>query len=364
MKYKSFRIRNFRCFKDIKIENFRQVNLISGMNNVGKTALLEALWLHHGYYNPELGARVDAFRGIDRIRADELMWNLFHGFDTQKPIELVAKDQEGKESSLTIKMSERPISAISPDNEKTRGEKVVEISAAKVVSEEMSRTLGSEVVFFEHKNSSGKTAKAQASFEEEGIRFRQAPGIKEPNAIFLAARAPHRMQVLAERLFKIDVSKELPKIIGVLNIVEPSITDLRLHTPLGTPMIYGDVGTERLLPLPLMGDGLGRLLNIALAIPDSKNAILLVDEIENGLHHSIMAKIWLSIAKLIESFNVQLFATTHSWGCIQAAHEAFSSTLPYDFCLYRLEWIKGRLQAVSFDKESLAAALKAELEVR
>ena len=44
--YRSFRIKNFRCFKDLSIDNLERVNLIAGANNVGKTALLEAIFLH------------------------------------------------------------------------------------------------------------------------------------------------------------------------------------------------------------------------------------------------------------------------------------------------------------------------------
>ncbi len=42
----SFQIRNYRGFKDFKIDGLKRVNLITGSNNVGKTALLEALYLN------------------------------------------------------------------------------------------------------------------------------------------------------------------------------------------------------------------------------------------------------------------------------------------------------------------------------
>ena len=38
-------IKNFRCFKDTKIAKFAQVNLFGGLNNAGKTALLEVIHL-------------------------------------------------------------------------------------------------------------------------------------------------------------------------------------------------------------------------------------------------------------------------------------------------------------------------------
>jgi AAA15 family ATPase/GTPase len=49
--YRSFKVSNYRCFSDLTIAELERVNLIAGMNNVGKTALLEALFLHCGAYN-------------------------------------------------------------------------------------------------------------------------------------------------------------------------------------------------------------------------------------------------------------------------------------------------------------------------
>src|SRR3990172_1358460 len=45
MMYRSFAIRNFRCFRDFRIGDLERVNLIAGANNVGKTALLEAFFV-------------------------------------------------------------------------------------------------------------------------------------------------------------------------------------------------------------------------------------------------------------------------------------------------------------------------------
>ena len=68
--YKSFNITNFKCFRKISLDYLRRVNLIAGMNNVGKTALLEALFLHCGAYKPELILTVNAFRGIEKIQVE------------------------------------------------------------------------------------------------------------------------------------------------------------------------------------------------------------------------------------------------------------------------------------------------------
>lgn len=42
----SLEVRNFRAFRDLKIEHLGRVNLLVGKNNVGKTSLLEAIQLY------------------------------------------------------------------------------------------------------------------------------------------------------------------------------------------------------------------------------------------------------------------------------------------------------------------------------
>jgi AAA15 family ATPase/GTPase len=101
-----------------------------------------------------------------------------------------------------------------------------------------------------------------------------------------------------------------------------------------------------------------------LAIVNAPGGTVLIDEIENGLHHSVMLKVWQAIAETARRSETQIFATTHSWECIRAAHEAFTKSGTYDFRLHRLDRLDGKIKAITYDEEALAAAIKAELEVR
>ena len=51
--YSSFRVQNFRGFKDLRLDDLARVNLIAGKNNTGKTALLEAILTYTGEYDCE-----------------------------------------------------------------------------------------------------------------------------------------------------------------------------------------------------------------------------------------------------------------------------------------------------------------------
>ena len=46
-------IENFKTFDKLKIDGLKRVNLISGKNNLGKTAVLEAIRLNVSSINPQ-----------------------------------------------------------------------------------------------------------------------------------------------------------------------------------------------------------------------------------------------------------------------------------------------------------------------
>jgi len=113
-----------------------------------------------------------------------------------------------------------------------------------------------------------------------------------------------------------------------------------------------------------MGEGMVRLLSILLAIAFARDAVVLVDEVENGLHYSVHRKVWQAIDKATKDARVQFFATTHSLECIRAAHEAFGAAEANDFRLFRIGEGRHRLEAFAFDRDALGAALATDLEVR
>ena len=62
--YKSFHVQNFRGFKDLELNDLARINLIAGENNIGKTSLLEALFLFSGAHNLTLTVSIQNFRGL------------------------------------------------------------------------------------------------------------------------------------------------------------------------------------------------------------------------------------------------------------------------------------------------------------
>ncbi len=160
-----------------------------------------------------------------------------------------------------------------------------------------------------------------------------------------------------------DVGRQ-DEVVNTLRLIEPRLKDLAISTSDGPPMIYGDIGGCRRIPMSQMGDGMVRLLSLVLEITNASTGAVLIDEIESGIHHSVLTKVWRAIAEGARRANTQIFATTHSWECIRAAHDAFLESGQYDLGLHRLERINNDIKAVTYDQKTLDTSVEMNFELR
>jgi len=134
-------------------------------------------------------------------------------------------------------------------------------------------------------------------------------------------------------------------------------------------VVYADIGVDRLIPINVMGDGIRRILAMLAAISERKNGILLIDEIENGLHYTTLSILWKAILKAASDNNVQLFITTHSYECVQAIAKTYQdqkAVIEKDFIsLFRIEKnSKSQHRAFQYTADTLIAGIEKEFEVR
>ena len=107
-----------------------------------------------------------------------------------------------------------------------------------------------------------------------------------------------------------------------------------------------------------------RLFRLYLSFFTACNGMVLIDEIENGIHYSVMRDLWNRVRDWIREWNVQFVATTHSAECIDAAMEAFADE-PNDLSIHNLFANEsGNIKAATFTGEALEGARNLNLEVR
>ncbi len=358
--YRSFTVRNFRGLRDLTVESLERVNLIVGQNNVGKTALLEAIWLHSAPNNPRLPISINSFRGLRGLDLQEPFHDLFWKFDSDIAIELrerVLKIRLGEldiaelpleQPGETSQLSEQPTSTVWPPRNRIVFDYIDETGQAFT-------SLGWTQV--------GWTTETDIVRERVPLQLRtkRAEIGRQLTSVFIAARQRVDPREDADRFGELEIKGKHKLVESVMRHVEPRLKRLTVIPRKSLPILYAEVDNyERLIPLPLLGDGMARLSSLALAIASAEDGVVLVDEIENGLHHTVMKKVWSSVAQFAREFNVQLFATTHSHECVKAAHQAFSEAELYDFRLHRLDQVKDTdmVRAVTYDQDTLQAALE------
>ena len=100
MRYSNLKINNFRGVTHLEIDDLKQINLIVGRNNSGKSTVLEAFFLISGMGNPQLPVNIHSFRDL-ALTSDEDFCYMFQSLDFETPITFSGV-VDGKKRDMTI----------------------------------------------------------------------------------------------------------------------------------------------------------------------------------------------------------------------------------------------------------------------
>ena len=362
--YKSFRVKNFRCFKDLQINDLGRVNLIAGKNNTGKTALLEAMYLLTKPLSPWVLFDLQKTRGLD-APADNMSqhWKqLFYELDTSQRI-VVDNTGSNSPTSRTLTISDHATTNIDPQIlERIR----MDLIKYGIAGTDSRVVVGSIDRFLQFELSTNEGKSDSVFFFRDSWMYRNEE-VERKSSFIPAQGRPTKKQV-ASQFSQLEIDGTLSSLIDVLRILEPRLSDLRLLSPDGELIIWAQMQEIR-LPLRLMGEGMNHVCNIAITVLTIPNSIIFIDEIENGIHHSVQCEVWKAIGKVARELDVQVFATTHSLEMIRAAYEAFSEDNRLDeFRYHRLDRDEetGDIEAVTYNEPALdaIASFDFDFEVR
>ena len=346
---KRLQIRNFRGFNALKIDQLSGINLIAGKNNSGKTSLLEAIFLLSEGGNASLARNVNIIRGLEldsRVSPATIgpLWKqLFSDLDMERDIEIEGKHTTDGQFTLKITSERQATPAL---------DLIEETSVPDHFSE--------RPLTFQYSDPSGKRVESQIRVKGQEFEINQPA----TNAPFIAAILKSRGRNTYEDATRLGMLKQKKKgdlLLNALQVIEPKLQSIEENSSSGTPMIWGDIGLSELVPLLAMGEGMTQLARIVLAIASIPDGVVLVDEVENGIHHSVLPDVWRAIDEAAKQFRTQIFATTHSLECVMAAHESLSADR---FRLHRLEIADRTSRCVTYEPDAIAAAIQHNLEVR
>jgi len=363
--YTSFSVERFRGLTKCALSDLRPITLITGTNNTGKTALLEAMLIHAGRSNPQLALVANSLRGIARINVDpshhsDPPWlSLFSNFDDSKTVKFVG------EAFNKFKHSEVVTVALSTVRE---GVELAGLGANLQQFNQWDTSVGLTKVL-KLELSSGRRPKASRHFliiDSKQQRVVPPPVVPDAPARFISAHNREGSEFIAQQFSEFEIKDHIKLLVEALQPMEPRLKDLRILFN-GETALYGDIGlpNRKFIPLSLMGDGLNRVASLVLNIGSCPNGVVLIDDIDTGLHYSVMESFWRSIFAAGRLFNTQVIATTHSGECVKAALDANNAEDDRTrLGLVRLERGINEVKAFNYSPEELDLAFKADLEVR
>lgn len=367
--YSSIEISGFRSLEQVRLEGVSRVNLLVGTNNSGKTSVLECIGLLHSAGDQRVLRSLLEMRGEwlpdeDRGRVYDIA-QLFSCRDMSRRIRI-----SGQRS-----VRGSPPEAIAAELSVQTGHGPVDGLPLQYDDDEADDESPARLVW----STSEGTSKFRAALTADGmLPVRQ---VSRPN--WSADDETPRVQIIGTGgLVSGDVSDIFEDVVltdaedravEAMQLIEPRVERLAVLPSRRAP--HGDSarggillrlqGIDGRVPIGSVGDGMWRLLGLALALARARGGVLLVDEIDTGLHYTVMQKMWTMIAKRSKSLDVQVFATTHSRDC----YESFASVAdpdavpPGDLTIHRLEPGHGK-SSVQFSEHEIAAVAERDLEVR
>ena len=375
----SIDIKRYRNLDELRIESLSKVNLITGKNNTGKSTLLEAIALYSTKCDLNvifqlLEERGENYRQIPsnknttetNVKAlSSFFTNRIVGFGQNNAINIGTIEntlfgkQDTTEKSISLRFVKYFDELISQNEEPVNRRKrtIIDNDDDKQV---VDYKLGLEIRV--GLNSFILPLDDERLYNRIG--FRGFGSIE--NFQFIRTRNIDR-EINGKLWDNITLTPKEQYVIDALRIIEPDVERVAFieEGNRNRSAVIKLSNNNNVLPLRSMGDGINRILTMILALVNSDNGFLLIDEFENGLHHSIQEKLWEIIFNLANILNVQVFVTTHSEDCISGFENILNSPQNnLDGKLIRLDNINGKIKQVEYSKDELRIAMNNDIETR
>ena len=350
-------IENFRCFKHLKLEHLSQINIIVGRNGSGKTALAEALvtvltpvtkmWqlrdLRKGSGSMLVNLRARDFRGLWR--------HFFYAMQEDSTIHIKVSGTETTDAN-----------EIALYYDKARDEETVSLSLVENMMNADADYLFPLV--FSQKTAAGDSKDYHLTVAPNGVNITPAPVSLEKETLFYPANTKHDLGEAAERFSELSKKGNTKKVVNTIKKLYPFIQDLSIELDLGQPSIFASVeGIKEKMPIQYLSEGVYRLLSILLGIVSYPSTVIIIDEIENGLYYETFDEIWRTLLEFAKEYNTQLFITTHSQECLNAAANVAKGH-EEKFSLLRTEIKDKEWQVKRFNGLAFRMAIEQNGEVR
>lgn len=387
----SLHIKNFRALEDFKVSKLGRVNLIVGKNNSGKSSILEALRIYASGASRSLLSELAALHDEPSEQIEEgnavnevyPFANFFTGRQLpQHGDGILIGEIDNPASSLTINfglhVTEQSSTTIDGQTQTKTSRRLLKLGEEALDSQAtivpvLVVMLGQSEIQTIRIGTSKQSIYLDAFTQISLHLFKQA---------FACAFVPTAfgsMDDLAKLWDRVGLTQDKHIVHQAMRMIAPEFEELMFinssaKTAAGNSAnqrtaIVKLANQQQPAPLKSMGDGMSRILQLSLHMFAAKGGFLLIDEFENGLHYSVQEKVWQMLFEMAEKLDMQVFATTHSWDCVQNFAKVAGQRPVDEGILFRVgrsirKSDHGKVSATVLNGEQLYNLTKADMEVR
>ena len=307
------------------MERLGRINLLVGTNNCGKTSVLEAIHILFDRGSPmalwgSLSRRGETRDDLQDDREVDVA-HLFHGHELRAGVDFAIRGESPEGTvQLEAKLSERDPSE-PPLRRRRAAHRLTEDDDDSLFLSSLTLSLA-----WSRKHTAPK--KVLIPITRNGgfsLDYIDPPRVRSdaPRAEIITTEGLLRERVVS-MLEDVVLNPEEETVLAALRTIEPGIERI---VPIGTaPRRYlrstrGGVAVKlagQRVPIGSLGDGIWRILGISLALVEARGGLLLIDEIDTGLHYTVLEKMWHLVHETARRLDVQVFATTHSRDCLES----------------------------------------------
>lgn len=293
--FKSIKINQYKAFTNFDLTNLKRINIFAGFNNSGKTSLLEAI-----YYltkQNDIGSFLEIIKLKNKLNSLNPIW-LNEVFDEKEVI-----DVTGIFNNVNASVNFRKFEATSinkSDDYIASYEIEAQIEQRKLTN--IIHTYGYETLIREN----------------EKVEHLCRSIIKSPYF--------YNLDEIIDTYNRNTIHKDqkgqtaIVLVVKFLKMIDPAINDVRLNEvdDIQRFIVDSTKFKDKNIEITNYGEGLQRIFEIALSFAYAKNGIVFLDEFETAIHNSLLIQFTKFVQELANTFNVQVFLTSHSKECIDA----------------------------------------------
>ena len=358
--YEKLEIENFRGIKSLEIDDLARVNLFVGRNNCGKTSVLESAFLLTGMSYPNVLSMIENWRGLLLNESSDLK-NFFYNQEYTEGFRLFARQRTGSRELNVVPIYGafnvgQLVSAPSNSSYASIERDTTQTGVLSSATEQSLKGLRFRFTHSAEKNRQYEATMIRVESGDPPFNFQLDEDYKETTHIWFLGRSygPH----MVDRMLN---EKRKAVLVSSLQSIEPKVRDIRIGL---NGIVMVDIGMDNFLPINHLGDGIVRILNILSTIYWASNEILVIDEIENGLHVSSIKYLWEMVLDASLKNHTQILMTTHSNDVIRGLRMAMEDKSDSVACFWLDKFDDDRVKAYRYSPDELESALDAGIDIR